>query len=69
MKSKIDQRSPSRFSIGVPVSAMRARASSFLTARVCLASGFLIACASSRIDQVPARARQPGHAQQRCRSW
>jgi hypothetical protein len=48
MKSKIDQRSPSRFSTGVPVSAMRARASSCLTALVCLAPGFLIACASSR---------------------
>ncbi len=47
MKSKIDHRSPSRFSIGVPVSAMRARAWSFFAARVCLASGFLIAWASS----------------------
>ena len=41
MKSKIDQRSPSRFSIGVPVSAMRASARSCLTARVCLAAGIL----------------------------
>ncbi len=47
MKSKIDQRSPSRFSTGVPVSAMRACASSCLAARVCRAPGFLIACASS----------------------
>ncbi len=47
MKSKIDQRSPRRFSIGVPVRAMRASALSCLTALVCLAPGFLIACASS----------------------
>ena len=48
MKSKIDHRSPSRFSIGVPVSAMRASAFSCLTDLVCLAAGFLMACASSR---------------------
>ncbi len=34
--------------MGVPVSAIRARASSALAARACLAAGFLIACASSR---------------------
>ena len=43
----MDQRSPSRFSTGVPVSANRACAFSFLAVRVCLASGFLMACASS----------------------
>ena len=48
-KSKMDQRSPSRFSTGVPLSAMRARASICLAARVCLAPGVLIACASSRM--------------------
>ena len=47
MKSKIDQRSPSRFSTGVPVRAMRASARSCLTALVCLAAGFLMAWASS----------------------
>ena len=49
MKSKIDQRSPSRFSMGVPVRAMRVSALSALTAFVCLAAGFLMACASSRM--------------------
>ena len=49
MKSKIDHRSPRWFSTGVPVSAMRDVAFSAFTARVCLALGFLIACASSRI--------------------
>ena len=62
MKSKIDQRSPSRFSIGVPVSAMRASARSCLTVLVCLAPGFLIACASSSIASRHARRRQPRHA-------
>src|SRR5436309_14701021 len=46
-KSKIDHRSPSRFSTGVPVSATLAPAFSIFTARVCFALGFLIACASS----------------------
>ena len=41
MKSKIDHRSLSRFSIGVPVSAMRASARSCLTALVCLARRIL----------------------------
>jgi hypothetical protein len=48
-KSKIDHRSPSRFSTGVPVSATRARASRAFAARACRVPGFLIACASSRI--------------------
>ena len=66
MKSKIDQRSPSRFSTGVPVSAMRARASSCLAARVCLAPGFLIACASSRTARSPGRsARSAGMRSER----
>ena len=46
-KSKSDQRSPSRFSTGVPVSASFQPAGIALTARVCFAAGFLIACASS----------------------
>ena len=48
MKSKIDHRSPSRFSIGVPVSAIRACATICFAARVCLAAWFLMAWASSR---------------------
>ena len=52
MKSKIDHRSPSWFSTGVPVRAMRARAFSALAALVCLALGFLIACASSTITRL-----------------
>ena len=47
MKSKMDHRSPSRFSTGVPVSANLTWAFNFLAARVCLASGFLMAWASS----------------------
>ena len=43
----MDHKSPSRFSIGVPVSANLDFALSFLAARVCFASGFLMACASS----------------------
>jgi len=39
MKSKIDQRSPSRLSIGVPVRANRTAAFSFFTACVCFAAG------------------------------
>ena len=65
MKSKIDHRSPRWFSTGVPVSAMRAVAFSALAARVCLASGFLIACASSRIDEAPRGLGQRRDAQQR----
>ena len=60
MKSKIDQRSPSRFSIGVPVSAMRASALSCLTALVCLAAGFLMACASSSTTSRQAVAASQG---------
>ena len=48
MKSKIDHRSPIWFSTGVPVKAMRALARRALVAWVCLAFGFLMACASSR---------------------
>ena len=47
-KSKIDHRSPRRFSTGVPVRARRHLESSVLIALVCLAPGFLMACASSR---------------------
>ena len=56
------------FSTGVPVSAMRLSASSALTARVCLASGFLIACASSttasrqRVSADPVEPQQGGVA-------
>ena len=65
MKSKIDHRSPRLFSTGVPVSAIRACAFSALAARVCLAAGFLIACASSRIAQRQRDLRQSRHPQQR----
>ena len=43
-----DQRSESRFSTGVPDSAILASALSCFTVFVCRADGFLIACASSR---------------------
>ncbi|MNC45935.1 hypothetical protein D3C75_949270 [compost metagenome] len=46
--SKIDHSSVSRFSIGVPVSAIRWRAFSLRTAAACLVYAFLIFCASSR---------------------
>jgi len=49
MKSNSDQRSPARFSTGVPVNARRAVAFRRLTARAWRVSAFLIACASSRI--------------------
>ena len=64
MKSKIDQRSPSRFSMGVPVSAMRASARSCLTGLVCLAPGFLMACASSSTTSRHGVLRQPGRPRQ-----
>ena len=48
-KSKIDQISERRFSIGVPVSARRRSALSRLAARAVALSGFLMFCASSRI--------------------
>ena len=60
MKSKIDHRSPRWFSTGVPVSAIRDRASSAFTALVCLAFGFLIACASSRMAKCQATCDKPG---------
>ena len=47
MKSKSDQRSDSRFSIGVPVRTMRARPERDFTALDCCVPGFLIAWASS----------------------
>ncbi len=62
--SKIDHRSPRRFSTGVPVSAMRARADSALAARVCRAAGFLIACASSKIASRQAIGTEHRDAQQ-----
>ncbi len=46
-KLKIDQRSNSRFSTGVPVRARRCLAWSLRIALVCAALGFLIFCASS----------------------
>ena len=65
MKSKMDHRSPSRFSTGVPVSANLACALSFLAARVCLASGFLMACASSSTTSRHGVFGNPRHAEQR----
>ena len=47
-KSKRLNRSPARFSTGVPVSAILARARTDFVARACFAPGFSIACASSR---------------------
>ena len=44
----IDHRSPTLFSTGVPVSAMRQAADSARAALACLVSGFLMFCASSR---------------------
>src|SRR6185312_5825788 len=49
MKSNSDHKSPSRFSTGVPVSEILASGLRLLTALVCLAAGFLIAWASSRM--------------------
>ena len=48
----IDHSSDRRFSTGVPVSAMRFVASSLRMACVCLACGFLMFCASSRITSL-----------------
>ena len=53
VKSRIDQRSPRPFSIGVPVSAMRVRAGIRRSCCDVSLAGFLIACASSRIDAFP----------------
>ena len=50
-KSIMDQSSESRFSTGVPVSATRCLAESFLIARACLVAGFLTFCASSSATQ------------------
>ncbi len=47
VNSMIDHSSDSRFSTGVPVSAIRAEAGSPRTARTCLAAWFLIFCVSS----------------------
>ena len=69
MKSNSDHRSVSRFSMGVPVSAMRERALRRLMALVCLVSGFLMACASSRITRRHAILAQPRQAYQPNRSW
>ena len=44
----IDQSSVRRFSTGVPVRATRWMASKLRTAWLCLATGFLMYCASSR---------------------
>ena len=46
-KAVMDQRSPTLFSTGVPVRAMRNPAESERAALDCLVSGFLIFCASS----------------------
>ena len=48
MNSMIDHSSDSRFSTGVPVSAIRAAAGSARTARACLVAWFLMFCASSQ---------------------
>jgi hypothetical protein len=56
-KSNSDQRSDRRFSIGVPVSAMRLAAVSCFTARDCCAPAFLMACASSSTTSRQGRSR------------
>ena len=48
VKSMIDHSSDSRFSTGVPVSAILAVAGSARTARACLVAWFLMFCASSQ---------------------
>ena len=48
-RSMIDQRSPTLFSTGVPVRAMRNGASMARAALACLVSAFLTFCASSRM--------------------
>ena len=48
MKSRIDHSSDSRFSTGVPVSAILAAAGSARTARADLVAWFLMFCASSQ---------------------
>ena len=48
VKSRIDQRSPRPFSIGVPVRAMRTLAGIRRSCWLVSFAGFLIACASSR---------------------
>ena len=65
MKSKIDQRSPSRFSTGVPVSAMRACASSCFAGARLLGAGILDRLRLVEHDELPRDRRQPGNAQQR----
>src|SRR5271157_192431 len=60
IKSKMDHKSPRRFSIGVPVSANLDRALSLLAILVCLAFGFLIACASSRTTRCHAVSASQG---------
>ena len=47
MNSMIDHSSDSRFSTGVPVSAIRVAAGRARTARACLVAWFLMFCASS----------------------
>ena len=54
VKSRIAQRSPRPFSIGVPVSAMRVRAGIVRSCCDVSFAGFLIACASSRITRAHA---------------
>ena len=48
MNSMIDHRSVSRFSTGVPVSAIRDPAGIARTARACRVAAFLMFCASSQ---------------------
>ena len=59
-KSNSDHSSPKLFSTGVPVRALRPRARSSLTARVCRAAGFLMACASSRMTGRQSPSRRDG---------
>ena len=60
----IDQRSPTWFSTGVPVSAIRHPAGSDRAACACLVCGFLMFCASSRITPAQADVLRAGRGPQ-----
>ena len=61
-KSNSDHKSESRFSMGVPLSAIRCRQRSSLTARLWRAPAFLIACASSRMARFHGHFLEPGQS-------
>ena len=65
MKSKMDHRSPSRFSTGVPVSANLASRLELLDGPGLLGVRILDGLRFVEHDQVPCGFRHPRHAQQR----